>query len=85
MQLDPRRFMQILHLPLRLIRLVTDPVVDTLIMLITQGLLPPIGRAACKTSSFFVNIVGVMVGHGRTTKLVHFSKRLVSISTLTIS
>ncbi len=39
-QLDPRRFLQILHLPIRAIRLLTDPVVDTVVYVITEIIFP---------------------------------------------
>lgn len=40
LSLDPRQFLYILHLPLRLIRLVTDPIVDTALLLMSRLLLP---------------------------------------------
>ncbi|PBK83225.1 hypothetical protein ARMGADRAFT_1170598 [Armillaria gallica] len=40
LSLDPRRFLQILHLPIRAIRLLTDPVVDTAVYAITEIIFP---------------------------------------------
>ncbi|CCM02594.1 uncharacterized protein FIBRA_04697 [Fibroporia radiculosa] len=40
LSLDPKRFLQILHLPLRMIRLITDPIVDSVALVINQYLLP---------------------------------------------
>ncbi|KAK0238548.1 hypothetical protein EDD85DRAFT_1022072 [Armillaria nabsnona] len=40
LSLDPRRFLQILHLPIRAIRLLTDPVVDTVVYVITEIIFP---------------------------------------------
>ncbi|KZT70808.1 hypothetical protein DAEQUDRAFT_708092 [Daedalea quercina L-15889] len=44
LSLDPPRFLYILHLPLRVIRLVTDPIVDGVAILFTRLFLPPIFR-----------------------------------------
>ncbi|KAF8880202.1 hypothetical protein BD779DRAFT_1549951 [Infundibulicybe gibba] len=44
--LDPHRFLQILHLPIRAMRTVTDPVVDSLVFLIAEFLVPPAARTA---------------------------------------
>jgi hypothetical protein len=40
--LDPPRFLQILHLPIKAIRLVTDPLVDGIGYVLAHVLFPPI-------------------------------------------
>ncbi|KAH9924822.1 hypothetical protein B0H21DRAFT_764612 [Amylocystis lapponica] len=62
--LDPRRIMQILHLPLRAIRIVTDPVVDSVIMLITRALLPSLAHTAWIASGVSIHALGSVIGHG---------------------
>ncbi|KAH9933406.1 uncharacterized protein B0H18DRAFT_1196777 [Fomitopsis serialis] len=44
LSLDPPRLLYILHLPLRVIRLVTDPIVDGVALLFTRLVVPPILR-----------------------------------------
>jgi len=43
-QLDPRRALQVLHWPIRVIRVVTDPVVDSIFLVIRYLILPSIVR-----------------------------------------
>jgi E3 ubiquitin-protein ligase MARCH6 len=43
-QLDPRRALQVLHWPIRVIRVVTDPVVDSILLVISYLILPSIVR-----------------------------------------
>ena len=43
-QLDPRRALQVLHWPIRVIRVVTDPVVDSIFVVITYLILPSLVR-----------------------------------------
>jgi hypothetical protein len=43
-QLDPRRALQVLHWPIRVIRVVTDPVVDSIFLVIGYLILPSITR-----------------------------------------
>ncbi|KAJ7036506.1 hypothetical protein C8F04DRAFT_953656 [Mycena alexandri] len=44
LSLDPHRFLQILHLPIRAMRIVTDPIVDSVVYIIAALLLPLVGR-----------------------------------------
>jgi E3 ubiquitin-protein ligase MARCH6 len=44
-QLDPRRFLQILHFPIKAMRIITDPVVDSVVFLIMHFIFPPMLRA----------------------------------------
>ena len=43
-QLDPRRALQVLHWPIRVIRVVTDPVVDSILLVVSYLILPSIVR-----------------------------------------
>ncbi|KAG5654209.1 hypothetical protein H0H81_006242 [Sphagnurus paluster] len=43
--MNPPRFLQILHLPIRAIRVITDPVVDTVVFFFLELVLPPFKRA----------------------------------------
>lgn len=43
-QLEPQRFLQIIHFPIRTMRIVTDPVVDSVAFLIKKFALPPLLR-----------------------------------------
>jgi hypothetical protein len=43
-QLDPRRALQVLHWPIRVIRVVTDPVVDSIFLVISYLILPSFVR-----------------------------------------
>ena len=40
-QLNPQRLIRILHLPIRGMRIVTDPIVDSVAFVLTRFLLPP--------------------------------------------
>lgn len=44
LKLNPARFFQILHLPIRAMRIVTDPFVDTFVYLVTHFFVPPLLR-----------------------------------------
>jgi hypothetical protein len=43
-QLDPKRALQVLHWPIRVIRVVTDPVVDSIFLVFSYFILPSIVR-----------------------------------------
>ncbi|KAI0251385.1 hypothetical protein BJV78DRAFT_1375071 [Lactifluus subvellereus] len=44
LSLDPRRALQVLHWPIRVIRIVTDPVVDSIFLITSYLILPSIAR-----------------------------------------
>lgn len=44
LSLDPHRFIQIIHLPIRAMRIVTDPIVDSVMYIIAALLLPVVAR-----------------------------------------
>ncbi|KAJ7230501.1 hypothetical protein GGX14DRAFT_583567, partial [Mycena pura] len=58
LSLDPQRFLKIVHLPIRAIRVVTDPIVDSVMYIIAAGLLPLTGRLLYRTANvFFIGIL----------------------------
>ena len=65
-QLDPHRTLQLLHLPIRAIRIVTDPVVDFAVYLIVELLLPSafqiLSNLAHLAFSIGLFVVGVLLG-----------------------
>lgn len=74
-KLDPYRCLQILHLPIKAMRVVTDPVVDSSIFLVTHAILPTILRFArrqvqtCYT--FIMFLVRHLVGATIADKITH--------------
>ncbi|RDB15868.1 ERAD-associated E3 ubiquitin-protein ligase doa10 [Hypsizygus marmoreus] len=54
LSLNPPRFLQILHLPIRAIRIVTDPIVDTIAFFVVELVLPPFGRLLRNSAALFV-------------------------------
>ncbi len=81
-KLDPYRCLQILHLPIKAMRVVTDPVVDSTIFLVTHAILPTILRIArrqvqtCYTCIMF--FVRHLVGATITDKFTHAIHSAVS-------
>ncbi|KAI9062714.1 hypothetical protein FKP32DRAFT_1667072 [Trametes sanguinea] len=67
--LNPRRAMQILHLPLRMIRLITDPVVDTVLLLFTRLVVPPLLNLVQLVIASCFNGVASLAGADRAEKL----------------
>ncbi|KAG7444454.1 uncharacterized protein BT62DRAFT_952269 [Guyanagaster necrorhizus] len=88
LSLDPRRFLQILHLPIRAIRLLTDPVVDTIVYVISEVIFPQyltVGRGLLDLILigvlFFAKAIVGRDGLGRTSEaIVTFYHRAVNAS-----
>ncbi|KAG5336960.1 hypothetical protein C0989_011398 [Termitomyces sp. Mn162] len=80
LSLDPPRFLQILHLPIRAIRLVTDPFVDCMVLLLFDILLPSSIRVTIRTIRFFgigiLWLTGPLLGQGVINKIVAVSGKL---------
>ncbi|KAH0582550.1 hypothetical protein H2248_010489 [Termitomyces sp. 'cryptogamus'] len=80
LSLDPPRFLQILHLPIRAIRLVTDPFVDCMVLLLFDILLPSSIRVTIRTIRFFgigiLWLTGPLLGQGVIDKIVAVSGKL---------
>ncbi|KAJ6568247.1 hypothetical protein DFH09DRAFT_1261311 [Mycena vulgaris] len=58
LSLDPHRFIQIIHLPIRAMRIVTDPIVDSVMYIIAALLLPLVLRLLYRTAN--VMFLGVL-------------------------
>ncbi|KAI0642432.1 hypothetical protein C8Q79DRAFT_917921 [Trametes meyenii] len=67
--LNPRRAMQILHLPLRVIRVVTDPVVDTALLAFSRLLLPPLEGFSRLVVALVFSAVSSLAGPDRSEQL----------------
>lgn len=60
LQLDPQRFLQILHLPIRAMRVITDPVVDTVAFFVVDLLFPPLLRLARQLVAYlFLSVINI--------------------------
>ncbi|KAJ7623737.1 hypothetical protein FB45DRAFT_1089571, partial [Roridomyces roridus] len=72
LSLDPHRFLQILHLPIKAIRVITDPIVDSVMYLIVALLLPFVARLLYRTVNIvFLSIlflIAVLLGKERAEK-----------------
>ncbi|OCH96342.1 hypothetical protein OBBRIDRAFT_816012 [Obba rivulosa] len=79
LSLDPKRFLQIVHLPLRLIRLVTDPVVDFAMMLISQLVVSPIVWAMGATCRATLHFLSLLISESRVNQLVEKSGILYKV------
>ncbi|PFH51012.1 hypothetical protein AMATHDRAFT_143498 [Amanita thiersii Skay4041] len=60
LSLDPHRTIQLMHLPIRAIRIITDPVVDSAVYLIAEFFLPPVIRTLGRLLHF-IFLVGLFV------------------------
>ena len=52
-QLDPYRFLQLIHFPIRAMRVITDPVVDLILLLIVRFALPFLWETFCGLINVF--------------------------------
>jgi len=80
-QLDPRRFLQVLHLPIRAMRLVTDPIVD-MIAYVTFRLIVPrllhVFKAVLRVFSLFgLDYITKKLSGNATDRLYDFSYQVV--------
>ncbi|PIL24929.1 hypothetical protein GSI_12816 [Ganoderma sinense ZZ0214-1] len=71
--LNPRRAVQLVHLPLRLIRLVTDPIVDSVLLLISKLLLPSLAHFGQAALCSGLRIIASALGQDRADKLAELS------------
>lgn len=83
LQLDPQRFLQILHLPIRAMRIVTDPIVDSVMYIVASVLLPLIARIFYRIANllFFgvLFFISVVFGQQRADKAVEVTSAAVRI------
>ncbi|KAH9893215.1 hypothetical protein C8Q73DRAFT_746014 [Cubamyces lactineus] len=74
LSLNPRRAMQILHLPLRLIRLVTDPVVDTVVLVLSRLAVPPLVALSQFVLASCFSAVSSLAGPERAEKVASYDQ-----------
>ncbi|OSX64112.1 hypothetical protein POSPLADRAFT_1138372, partial [Postia placenta MAD-698-R-SB12] len=79
LSLDPRQFLYILHLPLRLIRLVTDPIVDTALLLMSRLLLPSLLSVTNIALNISFRATSFVIGQKLTSRLASLIANIVSI------
>lgn len=79
--LDPQRMLQIVHLPIKGMRLVTDPIVDFIAYVITRFLLPPwiqlLRKFAHASTSFATTVTASIFGNSTADNISQFSNKLV--------
>jgi len=68
--LNPRRSVQLLHLPLRAIRFVTDPIVDLVLYLIARTVVPPLIRLGESAAKVGFSTLTALLGESTTTKVL---------------
>jgi len=89
LSLDPHRLLQVLHLPIRAMRLITDPIVDSVAYIILSFILPHILTVFSiffRLFSFVAsNSVGKIVGTSSSSGISDFSARLLNQSSEFIS
>ncbi len=78
-QLDPRRFLQVLHWPIRAIRFITDPAVDLILYLIARTVLPPLSRMSHLVLNSLADVISSMVGEELANKAFDFGSIMVSL------
>ncbi|TBU39775.1 hypothetical protein BD309DRAFT_1083198 [Dichomitus squalens] len=71
--LNPRRAAQLIHLPLRLIRLVTDPIVDSVLLFFSKLVLPPLVQLCQTALQSGMKGIARTVGQDRADKLAELS------------
>ena len=80
-QLDPRRFLQVLHLPIRGMRVITDPIVDSVVYLIVRLLFPRLANMVQGVLRLFMFFIAKsargLLGSSTTSDISDFSARIV--------
>ncbi|KAH8104046.1 hypothetical protein BXZ70DRAFT_888328, partial [Cristinia sonorae] len=76
--LNPRRSMQLLHLPLRAIRFITDPIVDFVVYMISRTLVPPFLRLCESVVTLIFSILATLMGDNMAAKVYNLSVDMVS-------
>ncbi|KAJ7777220.1 hypothetical protein B0H16DRAFT_1301759 [Mycena metata] len=83
LSLDPHRFLQILHLPIRAMRIVTDPVVDSVVYIIAALLLPFVGRLLYRVANLLflgvLFLISMVFGKHKADKTFEMTSSVVSI------
>ncbi|KAG6845026.1 hypothetical protein H0H87_001547, partial [Tephrocybe sp. NHM501043] len=82
LSLDPPRFLEILHLPIRAIRIITDPFVDSAAFILFEILVPSYLRASIRLATIFSSAilwcVGLLFGGKAVDTIVTGSSKLGS-------
>ena len=82
-QLDPRRFLQVLHLPIRGMRVITDPIVDSVVYLIVRLLFPRLANMVQGVwrllMLFTAKSARGLLGSSTTSDISDFSARIVCV------
>ena len=80
-QLDPRRFLQVLHLPIRGMRVITDPIVDSVVYVFLRLLFPRLANMIQAVLRLFMLFVArsarALLGSSTTSDLSDFFARIV--------
>lgn len=76
-KLDPRRLLYILHLPIRLIRIVTDPIVDSCMFLLTRVVVPPMLNLIQVSFVMVTRMLASLIGQEGSTRGVLLTTNLV--------
>lgn len=80
-QLDPRRFLQVLHLPIRGMRFITDPIVDSVVYVIVKFLFPRLANLVQVVLRLFILFITKsargLLGSSTTSDISEFSTRIV--------
>lgn len=71
--------MQILHLPLRAIRIVTDPIVDTVLLVVSRLLVTPLAVLTQLALTWALGVLSSFAGPERAEKLADVVTTVVSI------
>ncbi|KAI0831910.1 hypothetical protein BC628DRAFT_1350502 [Trametes gibbosa] len=71
LSLNPRRALQIIHFPLRAIRLVTDPIVDTVLLVVSRLLVAPLAVFAHLAANAAFSALASFVGPAQAEKLAN--------------
>ncbi|KAF6753084.1 hypothetical protein DFP72DRAFT_903296 [Ephemerocybe angulata] len=86
--LDPKRFLQILHLPIKAMRLVTDPIVDSAAYVITRFFLPPwiklLRNTVSGAGSLVSTLVATLLGKKAANHVTGYSHKLYEQSMVLI-
>ncbi|KAF8074708.1 hypothetical protein FPV67DRAFT_1474663 [Lyophyllum atratum] len=82
LSLDPPRFVQILHLPIRAIRIITDPIVDSVAFFVVELLFPPVKRVLLNLATSLSNsalwVIGALFGQPAVNGIINTATKLAS-------
>jgi E3 ubiquitin-protein ligase MARCH6 len=82
LQLDPPRLRYVLHFPIKIVRVITDPFVDAFLVILSQLILPPVFQIANATltlvTSILLSTASTLFGHGAEKALVDYAALTVS-------